>query len=223
MELRKKFSRNIEQVEHDLNKMSDMTISALRMAVESVNSSNFKLAKKIIADDKLINQKQVEIEDLCITLLATQQPVAQELRELVSVLSIVNELERMADHAATIAKFSLELEDLSKEVTEQILPHITAMSEKVIKMIRKSIEAFLGEDEQLARIIWISDKAVDTYFQLIYSEVFKTMVKNPKLIKQTSKFLWEAHYIERIGDRAANICERTFYLVSGNLDSTDIL
>ena len=200
-----------------------MVVTAIKKAMEALEHSDIKLAKKLIADDKKINRLQIAIEEHCITLLGTQQPVATELRELTSVLSVVQEFERMADHAAAIAKLSIEIGDLSKEASSSILPNIDKMCDKTVRMVRKSIEAFLTKDEKKARIVWVSDKTIDTFFDLVYSDTFSIMIEKPELIKQSSKLLWIAHYIERIADRTTNICERTLFLVSGNLDTLDLI
>lgn len=217
--VRETYRKNIEELEQELISMGEMVIKAIKRSIEALKSRNIDEAKRIISDDLLINRKRWDIEEKCINVIATQQPVATDLRELISLLNITTELERMGDHAEGIAKIVVMLRD---EPLVKPLIDIPRMAEKVIDMIKRSLEAFVKRDEKTAREICAEDDEVDMLYEQVYRELLTFMIKDPKTITRATYLVWTAHNLERIGDRATNICERIVFLITGIMEEIDV-
>jgi phosphate transport system protein len=217
--LREGYIEKIKEIEQELLFMGDMVIKAIERSIEALKSRNIEEAKKIISGDQLVNRKQVEIEEKCINLMATQQPVATELRELISFFNIITELERMGDYAEGIAKIVVMLGD---EPPVKPLIDIPRMAEKATDMIKRSLEAFIKRDVETAKIIWSEDDEVDKLYEQVYRELLSFMVEDPRIITRATYLIWTAHNLERIADRATNICERTVFLVTGSLEESKV-
>ena len=217
--LREGYREKIKEIEQELLFMGDMVIKAIKRSIEALKSRDIDEAKRIIHDDRLINGKQVEIEERCINLIATQQPVAGELRELISFFNIITELERMGDYAEGIAKIVVMLGD---EPLIKPLIDIPRMAEKATNMIKRSLEAFIKRDVEIAKAVWKEDDEVDRLYEQIYRELLSFMAEDPRTITRATYLIWIVHNLERIADRATNICERTVFLVTGSLEESDV-
>lgn len=205
---------NLIELQNRLKTMTEMTILAVNRSVEALKNKDVEEAERIKKEDKQINSIRWEIEEKCITLIATQQPVASDLRELIALLSIITELERIADYAAGISKIVMRIGD-----TKHIKPliDIPRMAQIGVDMIEQSIDAYMTRDEQSARRIHKQDDEIDELYDQIYRELISFMIENPKNITQCTYLQWVSHNLERIGDRVTNICERIIYLVSGEM------
>jgi phosphate transport system protein len=173
-----------------------------------------KLAKQTIKNDSQINEKRFQIENEVLITIATQQPMATDLRVLASILEIITELERMGDYAKGIAKIT----KLTRK--EELLPpveHIPPMAELTSDMLRTAVKAFVEGDVETARTIPALDDQVDEYFNDIYKGLVKEMAKNPDSIKLANHLQWAAHNLERLADRVTNICERTLFIETGSI------
>lgn len=217
--LRESYTEKIKGLEEELLHMGDMVIKAIKRSVEALKSRDIEEAKRIILEDRLINSKQVEIEERCINLIATQQPVATELRELISFLNIITELERIGDYAGGIAKIVVML---GEEPPVKPLINIPRMAEKATDMIKRSLEAFIKRDVETAKTIWKEDDEVDRLYDQVYCELLSFMAEKPQIITRATYLIWTVHNLERIADRATNICERTVFLVTGSLEESDV-
>jgi len=219
MPTREFFRKYITELEQELISMGEMVNIAINRSVEALKSRNIEEAKKIIADDIHINKKRWDIEEKCISLIATQQPVATDLRDIVAILNIVTELERMGDHAEGIAKIIIILGD--KPLIKPLID-IPRMTEKASDMLKRALEAFMKRDVETAREICNEDDDVDMLYDQIYRELLSFMVEDPKTISGATHLMWVAHNLERIADRVTNICERIVFLVTGTMEEINV-
>ena len=217
--VRESFIKYIRELEKDVTEMGEMVIAAISRSVEALKALNADQARRIIADDMLINKKRWDIEEKCVNLIATQQPVASDLREILAILFIVTELERMGDHAEGIGRIVIMhgSEPLLKPLVD-----IPRMAEKAVGMLRKSIDAFLRRDAQAAQEICREDDDVDSLYEQVYHRLLDYMIENPRTITRATYLIWAAHNLERIADRVTNICERIIFLVTGVMSEVNV-
>lgn len=214
MEIRTTFHKRLRDIQDELLAMGGMVEKAISLSVEALKKRNLKLASQIIADDQKINEKRFEIEETCIQLIATQQPMAGDLRTIISVLNIITELERIGDHAEGIAKIVVMIGD---EPPLKPLIDIPRMAAKTIDMLHRSLDAFMNCDENIARQIAAEDDEVDQLYDQVFRELISFMVEDPKTITRATRLLWVAHNLERCADRVTNICERIVFTVTGKM------
>jgi len=195
-----------------LNEMAEMVVDSMNGSIESLVEKDVERAKQIKKEDKNINNIRWDIEEDCIHLIATQQPVASDLRELIALLNIITELERIGDYAAGIAKITMLIDD-EKHVKSFI--DIPRMKEIAVDMIENSMKAFINRDAISARMIHSQDDDIDDLYHQVYRELISFMIENPTNITQCTYLVWVAHNIERMGDRVTNICERIIYHSTG--------
>jgi phosphate transport system protein len=209
---RESFRKYIKDLEREVTQMGEMVITAIQRSVEALKTLDTAKAQQIISDDALINKKRWDIEGECVDLIATQQPVASDLREIVAILCIVGELERMGDYAEGIGKIVIMHggQPLVKPLVD-----IPQMAEKTVTMLRKSLDAFLRRDAQEASAICSQDDQVDLLYDQVYRELLSYMIENPATITRATYLIWTSHNLERIADRVTNICERIVFLVTG--------
>jgi phosphate transport system protein len=209
----------LRDIQDELLVMGSMVEKAIKLSIEALKNRDLKLAKQVIADDQKINEKRFEIEDTCIQLIATQQPMAGDLRTLISVLSITSELERIGDHAEGNAKIVVMIGD---EPPLKPLIDIPRMAKKTIDMLHRSLDAFMNSDEKAAQSIAAEDDEIDQLYNQVYRELVSYMVEDPKTITRATRLLWVAHNLERCADRVTNICERIVYTVTGKMSEINI-
>ena len=216
---RKTFRENMKALEKEIIVQGEMVNEALYRSVDALRNLDITKAEKVIKDDQLINRKRWNIEEQCINLLATQQPVATDLRELIAVLSISTDLERMGDHAEGIAKIAIMHGDnpLIKPLVD-----IPRMAEKASDMLMRSIDAFINRDAETAKAICEEDDEVDALYDQTYRELLTFMTEDPTKITRATYLLWAAHNLERIADRVTNICERIVFLITGTMDEIKV-
>lgn len=212
--MRESFKEKLAELEQDIFTMGEMVCIATNRAVKALKEHNVNEAKKIKDDDIYINEKRWAIEEKCINLIATQQPVATDLRELIAILNIITELERMGDYAEGIAKIAIKIGD---EPHVKPLVDIPRMAEIAIEMINKTLRAYAERDDKTARLICQQDDEVDELYTQVYRELLTIMIEDPKTITGATYLLWASHNIERIADRVTNICERIIFLVTGEM------
>jgi len=213
--MRETFKEKLAELEQDIFTMGEMVCIATNRAVKALKEHNVNEAKKIKDDDIYINEKRWAIEEKCINLIATQQPVATDLRELIAILNIITELERMGDYAEGIAKIVIKIGD---EPHVKPLVDIPRMAEIAIEMINKTLRAYAERDDKSARLICTQDDEVDELYTQVYRELLTIMIEDPKTITMATYLLWTSHNIERIADRVTNICERIIFLVTGEIE-----
>ncbi len=212
MGTRQAFEEGLDAVNKEILRMGVMVEEALRRAVESLVNKDGELARAVVAGDAAINQMEQEIEDRCIVLIAREQPVATDLRRLVTLLKVVTQLERMGDHALHVAKGTLRL---LPETYMKPLIDIPRMAELAIGMIRDVLSALLNLDAALAREVAQRDRLVDDLHDQVMREVFTYMMENSRFISQSISLLFISRFIERVGDHVTNICEWVVYSATG--------
>ena len=196
-----------------------MAEKAILDSVEALRDGDTEWSHRIIREDERINKKRFEIEDRCIFVIASQQPMATDLRALVSVLYIITDIERMADHAEGIASINLMMGD---EALPRKLSYIPAMADRAIAMLRNSLKAYIDHDVDAARQICDADDEVDRLQDSVYDECFQAMITDPTTIQRNTYLLWAAHNLERIADRCTNLCERVVYTATGHMDELNV-
>jgi len=217
--IRESFSGRMRELEKEVVNMGDMVIAATNRSVEALKARNIDDAMKIIDEDLLINKKRWDIEERCIKLIALQQPVASDLREIIAVLNIITDLERMGDYAEGIAKIVVML---GTEPLVKPLVDIPRMEEKATSMLKRSLDAFVKRDAEAAKAICNEDDDVDMLYDQVYRELLTYMIGDPKTISRATPLIWAAHNLERIADRVTNICERIVFLVTGNMQEINV-
>jgi phosphate transport system protein len=213
------FDRQLTEVQEDMLVMAGMVETAIERGIEALRTRNVNMAHQIIADDLQINRRRYEAEDKCLELIATQQPLASDLRTIVSVLHITVDLERMGDHAEGIAKIALMLAD---EPPLKPYIDIPRMAEIGTEMLMGSMEAYKDRDPERARAICNQDDEVDALYDQVYRELLTFMINDPRTIQRATYLIWVAHNLERIADRVTNICERVVYLVEGRIEELNV-
>lgn len=216
---RETFGNEIQRLEADVLSLGHMVQKAIVEVVEALRRQDAAVAHRIIADDAYVNNRRYDIEAECMALIATQQPMARDLRTLAAILAIASELERIHDYAKGIGKIILLIghQPLIKPIID--LPR---MAQKVQGMLHRAILAFARRDVQLARALPQEDDEVDDLYNQIYREIFTYILADPKNLEQGNYLLWAAHNLERTADRVTNICERTIYTVTGQMVELDV-
>ncbi|MDA1189418.1 MAG: phosphate signaling complex protein PhoU [Chloroflexi bacterium] len=208
------FERDLRQLQDDLLFLGSMVEKAIAKALDALKRRDFSASQEVLEEDNIIDRKRFEIEEKCIDLIATQQPLARDLRILITVLHVAVELERMGDYAEGIAKISLNMGD---EAPLKPLIDIPRMGELAAKMLRQSLDAFVNRDIVGAHSVSEADDEVDALYEQVYRELLTFMIEDPSKVKRATYLLWVSHDLERIADRATNIAERVVYLVTGKL------
>jgi phosphate transport system protein len=209
----------IQQLLNQVLVLGSMVEQATIEAVASLKKQDLEAAKTLYHNDLLINNKHFEIEDHCIRIIATQQPImAGDLRLLASILEINTELERMGDYAKGIAKICLII---GKQPLLKPLIDVPRMAELAVSMLHRSLTAFVEKDVNAARAIPKEDDEVDGLYNQVYRELVTYMISDPSTIDRANYLMWVAHNLERFADRVTNICERTIYVVEGRLIELD--
>jgi phosphate transport system protein len=212
--IRKTFEHEIQQVKDEVLLLGSMVENAIINSVQTLKKRDLKGAEKIIDEDKLINRKRFDIERQLMILIATQQPMAHDLRLLASTMEIISELERMGDYAKGIANINLRM---GEEKLLKPLIDIPRMAQIGTNMLHRSLTAFINEDVETAKTIPAEDDEVDALYNQIYRELMLIIIQDPKSIERANWLLWVAHNLERVADRVTNICERTIFIATGEI------
>ena len=212
--VRADFDRSLEELQAELIGLGEMVEKAIVKSMDALERRDLPMAYEVVAEDDQIDEKRFELEERCIDLIATQQPLAVDLRTLLAVLHIAVELERMGDYAEGIGKICMIIgEDDSVETPEQL----SQMAKMGINMLRRSLKSLTDRDIDLANDVWDSDDEVDALYDAVCRQIFLDMGQHPKTIEAATHFLWVAHDLERIADRATNIAERVIFVVTGRI------
>jgi len=199
--------------------MGSMAEKALERAMEALKNRDLGLARQVIADDVKINQKRFDIEEKCVELIVTQQPMASDLRIIIAVLNIIVDLERIADHAEGNAKIAVMI---GNEPPLKPLIDLPRMSQKTGDMLRRSLDAFINRDAEAAKRICGEDDEVDNLYDQVFRELLTFMAEDPKTITRATRLIWVGHNLERSADRVTNICERVIYVVTGKMEEIGV-
>jgi len=213
------FDLHLSKLQDDLLLLGSMVEKAITKALDGLKQRNPGISEEVIKNDDLIDSKSFELEDTCIDLIARQQPLARDLRFIVTVLHLSVELERMGDYAEGIAKISLAMGD---QPPLKPLIDIPLMANKATEMVNQSLNALVKRDSVLATRVCNDDDAVDELYDKVYQELLTYMIRDPEAIQRATYLLWVAHDIERIADRATNIAERVIFLVTGKMTDVNV-
>ena len=212
--LRIDLDRQLGQLQQEVISLAEIVDKATMRSVEALKQRDLTESQQLVQEDDYIDQKRYEIEDRCVDLIATQQPIAGDLRAIIALLHITVELERIGDYAEGIAKISLLMGD---EPTLKPLIDIPRMAEKATTMLRNSMDSLVSRDTIKANQVLKDDDEVDLLYDQVYRELLVFMLQNPQTIQRATYLLWAAHDLERIADRATNIAERVIFLVTGKM------
>jgi phosphate transport system protein len=215
---RETLDRHMKVLLDDVLVMGSMVEQAITESVVSLKHRDLNTARQIIADDQIVNEKRYDLENRCIALIATQQPMARDLRILAAALEVITELERIGDYAKGISRINLSLGD---QPPVKPLIDIPRMAELGVDMLHRALGAFINKDVKVAREIPTEDDKVDTLYNDVYHELLEIMIADPTTIDRCNYLLWAAHNLERMADRVTNICERIVFVVTGEIMELD--
>lgn len=216
---RETYQKNLRETQDEVLVMGSMIEKALERSMEALKERDIELAKKVVEDDRNINNKRLEIEQKAMDLLCMQAPMASDLRVLIAVLNIITDLERMGDHAAGNARIAIMI---GNEPPLKPLIDLPRMNEKAITMLHDSLDAFISHDADKARKIVPEDDEIDHLYDQVFRELLTFMLEDPRTITRATRLIWAAHNLERTADRVTNICERVVFMVTGKLEELNI-
>jgi len=211
---RETLDREIRELKDDILTLASMVEKNIADSMTALKSRNTQLSREVFRSDQKVNQKRFDIESATLLVIATQQPMAHDLRLLAAILEVAGELERMGDYAKGNAKINILLEDT---LFEAPILELEAMSDAVLSMLHRAVVAFNKEDEKSAREIPEEDEKVDEMYKDTYRKLIQLMIQSPDKIDHANYYMWAAHNLERTADRVSNICERTIFVVTGEL------
>lgn len=218
MTIRKTFDQRLQEIQDQLLVMGNRVEKALVESVRTLKQRDLDASRQLIAQDRTINEQRFTIEEEVLTLIATQQPVAGDMRTLAAILEITTELERIGDYAKGIAKINIMIGD---QALIKPLIDLPRMAEKASDMLDQALKAFMNRDVDLARSIPARDDEIDDLYNQINRELLTYIIADPATIDQANQLLWAAHNLERAGDRVINLCERVVFTVTGKMTELD--
>jgi phosphate transport system protein len=213
--LRESYRRDLQHVHDQVLVMGSMVDKAIDRSIGALQHLDFAAARDIIDQDRVVNRTRFQVEEQAIRLIATQQPIASDLRAIIAVLNIVVDLERIGDYAVGNARIVLMHED--KALLKPLID-IPRMAELARGMLRRALDAFIVRDVEAAKAIAREDDAVDALYDQLYRELLTYMLNDPTTIDRATWLLWVAHNLERSADRVTNICERIVYEATGRME-----
>jgi phosphate transport system protein len=216
---RQNYELQIQQLREAVIGMSAMVDKAISRSTDALRFQDLDLAQLVVDEDIVINRERWRTEELALLIIATQAPMAGDLRVIASVIHIATELERMADHAAGNAKIALQTAD---EPLLKPLVDIPRMADLAREMLTESITALIQRDAELARSVAARDDEVDALYNQVYRELLTFMLDDHTTISRATHLLWAAHNLERIADRVTNICERVVFAVTGSIEEIGV-
>lgn len=214
MALRKTFDQEIQHAKDEILLLGSMVEEAVIASMDALKQRDIDASQEIYAKDQKINEKRFEIENKVMILIATQQPMAVDLRLLASMLDVASELERMGDYAKGIATINIRMGD---SLLLKPLIDLPRMATKATDMLHRALAAFVAQDAKTARAIPLEDDEVDALYNQIYRELMTFIIQDPTTIERANFLLWAAHNLERMADRVTNICERTLFVATGEI------
>jgi phosphate transport system protein len=209
------FTQSMQQMQEEMLQLGSMVEKAVARSIEALRNQNVQLAQQVIENDEHINALRWKIEENATLLIATQAPLARDLRYIFAIMHIATELERMADYAQGNAKLTLRIVD---EPLLKPLIDIPRMADLGRELLAEALDAFVEQDAERARQVALRDDEVDQLYEQVYRELLTFMISDPRTVPRATHLLWVAHNLERIADRVTNICERTVFAVTGEIE-----
>jgi phosphate transport system protein len=216
---RETFERQLQMILDQVLVLGSMVEQAVLDSLDSLKRRDLVAARRIYDADLQINEKRYSIESGCITLIATQQPMARDVRFLAAILEIITELERIGDYAKGICKIT---QIISEEAIDPVLIYdLQQMAAFGLDMLRRSLDAFVVGDATTAREIPMEDSKVDQLYNQVYHKLMEQMTVDISTVDRANHIMWAAHNLERMADRVTNICERIVYVATGEMKELD--
>lgn len=213
---RKAFETQLEELKRRLLEMGAFVESMLARSIEALAEHDVELAQEVIRDDDVADEMDLEIEQRCMRLLALQQPMAEDLRTIGTVMKVIADVERMGDYSVDIAKAAITLADTRyfKELVD-----IPRMCRLVQEMLEQALQALVHEDLGLVQKVIEDDDTVDKIWYALLEELIEIMQQRPEIVRQATHLLLVARYLERIADHIVNVAERVAYMKTGKLEA----
>ncbi len=211
--------QTISSLKQEILEIEKMVSIATTDAVAALIDKDLDKSRQVYLGDQAINAKRFTVENECLIVIATQQPLATDLRVLASILEIVTELERMGDYAKGIAKINMITKDSSHNLP--IINRLKEMAEITVGLLHRAVEAFVAVDVDTSRSLPEEDDAVDAIFNEIYTGLVENMMEDRSLVAYANHMQWAAHNLERMSDRVTNICERTIFVGTGEMNELE--
>lgn len=218
MTTRKTFENEIQQLKDEIIVLGSMVEQSIMDSVQALKKRDMDASRKVIELDNRINAKRFALENQVMVLIATQQPMARDLRLLASILEVISELERMGDYGKGIGVINIRMGD---QPLLKPLVDIPRMANIGTSMLHRALTAFINEDVEAARAIPPEDDQVDELYEQIYRELMTFIMEDPRNIERANWLLWASHNLERFADRVTNICERTIFIATGEIGEID--
>ncbi len=215
---REKFEHDLQRLKDEILALGAMAERAVAESIQALKKRDIAKARSIMEDDRLVNEKRYAIENETLTLIATQQPMAGDLRTLAAIFEIATELERIADYAKGIANIAVML---GEEPLIKPLIDLPRMADKACDMLHRALDSFMRQDVEEARAIPREDTEVDSLYEQTYRELITYIMADPRVIEQANRLTWVAHNLERVADRVGNICERVVFSITGRGEELD--
>jgi phosphate transport system protein len=212
---REKFEHDMKRLQEEILSLGVLAENAVLASVEALRTQDLDKAREIIDGDRPINERRFALENEALTLIATQQPMASDLRALAAVLELATELERIADYAKGIANIALMI---GKNPLIKPLQDIPLMAKKACAMLHASLEAYVSQDVRRACRIPTDDEEVDALYEKVYRDLVALIIADQRVLDQAMRLTWVAHNLERVADRVGNICERVIFSITGRIE-----
>ncbi len=211
---REHYDLQLEELQNDLMRLGSQVEAVIQRAVDTFQSQDVEEARRIIAEDDIIDRAQYALEDKALMLIALQAPLAIDLRIISAVMSIAGELERMADYAEGIAEITLRGAHEPLPAPPRNIPQMAQLAQR---MLHDALVAFTKRDVAAARRVAAADDEVDALTTMVQDSLISTMLRDPATVEQALRLIFVAHNLERVADRATNIAERVIFLVTGEI------
>lgn len=209
-----KYEEELALLNRNLLEMASLVESRIAKSIKALREGNMILAQEVIRTDEQVNSMEIDIDNLCVKILALYQPEATDLRTVTMIMKVNNDLERIGDHASSISRMAVFMADYP-----QIKPlvDIPKMADKAMEMLRESLDAFIKRDAQLALEVCRKDDEVDNYEPQIVRELITFIMSDPSMLNQALRYIYVARHIERVADLATNIAENAYYIATGEM------
>jgi phosphate transport system protein len=213
------FQEQLARLKQEVLQLGVEATRTIATGVEALKTRDQVMAHAMIEHDQELNRTRYDIEERCYTLIATQQPLAGDLREIISILLIAIELERIADHAKNLGEIVIHM---GNEPLLKPLIDIPRMADVCQQMLMQSLDALARSDAALARLVARRDDEIDALYVQVFRELITYALEDPKTVQRALNLLFAAHNLERIGDRITNIAERVIYMATGQLEEINV-
>ncbi len=208
------FDRDLKDLRENVLRMAELLKSAVTGSLTALREENVELGEKIIEGDLVVNKMRYEIENACLHMIATQQPAAGDLRAIVAGMNLADDMERMGDYAAGIAKVFLRMEE---KCAGDLPPSLEEMAELVLSMLKRAIKAYQKADDELAYEVASIDTQIDELYHALYSDLVERITHHPERTTDCLYLMFIGHNLERFADRATNLAEHVIFMTSGKV------